>query len=107
MYHDKNKFSKQPKKFTLLTQSLLYATQWKKYLLMNTFKRWWRDFPGGPVVKNLPANTEDMGSIPSQETKILCLWATKPMHHNYWSPCAREPVPHKRSHYNGKLKHCN
>ena len=39
MYHDKNKFSKQPKKFTLLTQSLLYATQWKKYLLMNTFKR--------------------------------------------------------------------
>ena len=22
------------------------------------------DFPGGPVVKNLPANSEDMGSIP-------------------------------------------
>ena len=22
------------------------------------------DFPGGPVVKNLPANAEDMGSIP-------------------------------------------
>ena len=22
------------------------------------------DFPGGPVVKSLPANAEDMGSIP-------------------------------------------
>jgi len=22
------------------------------------------DFPGGPVVKNLPVNTRDMGSIP-------------------------------------------
>ena len=25
------------------------------------------DFPGGPVVKNLPANAEDMGSIPGLE----------------------------------------
>ena len=23
-----------------------------------------RDFPGGPVVKNLPSNAGDMGSIP-------------------------------------------
>jgi len=23
------------------------------------------DFPGGPVVKNLTANTEDMGSVPA------------------------------------------
>ena len=22
------------------------------------------DFPGGPVVKNLPSNAEDMGSVP-------------------------------------------
>ena len=28
------------------------------------------DFPGGPVVKTLPANAEDMGSIPGSETKI-------------------------------------
>ena len=27
------------------------------------------DFPGGPVAKNLPANTGDMGSIPGQELK--------------------------------------
>ena len=29
------------------------------------------DFPGGPVVKNLPCNAGDMVSIPGQETKIL------------------------------------
>ena len=29
------------------------------------------DFPGGPVVKNLPSNAKDVGSIPGQGTKIL------------------------------------
>ena len=29
-----------------------------------------RDFPGGPVVKNLPSNAGDAGSIPGQGTKI-------------------------------------
>ena len=28
------------------------------------------DFPGGPVVKNLPTNAGDVGLIPGQETKI-------------------------------------
>ena len=28
------------------------------------------DFPGGPVVKNLPSNAEDVGLIPGQGTKI-------------------------------------
>ena len=28
------------------------------------------DFPGGPVVKNLPANAGDTGSIPGPETHI-------------------------------------
>ena len=27
------------------------------------------DFPGGPVVKNLQSNTEDMDAIPGQGTK--------------------------------------
>ena len=30
----------------------------------------WKDFPGGPVVKNLLCNAGDAGSIPSQGTKI-------------------------------------
>ena len=29
-----------------------------------------RDFPGGPVVKNLPSKAGDAGSIPGQGTKI-------------------------------------
>ena len=29
-----------------------------------------RDFPGGPVVKKLPYNARDAGSIPRQGTKI-------------------------------------
>ena len=28
-----------------------------------------QDFPGGPVVKNLPSNVGNSGSIPSWETK--------------------------------------
>ena len=29
-----------------------------------------REFPCGPVVKSLPCNAEDVGSIPGWETKI-------------------------------------
>ena len=29
-----------------------------------------QDFPGSPVVKNLPSIAEDVGSIPGQGTKI-------------------------------------
>ena len=36
-----------------------------------TSKQTNRDFPGGPVVKNLPYNAGDTGSIPGQGTKIL------------------------------------
>ena len=31
-----------------------------------------RDFPGGPVVEDLPYNAEDVSSIPSPGTEILC-----------------------------------
>ena len=46
------------------------------------------DFPGGPVVKNLPCNTGDMGSILGQRIKIL--HATEQL-----SPCALEPTDPK------------
>ena len=47
-----------------------------------------RSFPGCSVVKNLPANEGDMGSIPG--------------------PYALEPVLHnKRSHHNEKPAHPN
>ena len=39
-----------------------------------------RDFPGGAVVKNPPANAGDMGPSPGPER---CRGATKPVRHNY------------------------
>ena len=50
-----------------------------------------RDFPGGPVVKNLPSNAGDTGSIPGWETKIPCatrqpslrVATGEPVHRNY------------------------
>ena len=47
-----------------------------------------RDFPGGSVVKNLPANAGDTGLIPGPENS-MCL-----MCHNCWSPCALGPSGH-------------
>ena len=54
------------------------------------YQQCWRDFPGGPVVTNLPCNAGDAGSIPGQEIKIphameqlsLCTITTEPVHHN-------------------------
>ena len=42
------------------------------------------DFPGGAVVKNTPANAEDMGSIPGKiphamEQLSLCATTTEPV----------------------------
>ena len=57
------------------------------------------DFPGGPVVKNPPANAD-----------LTWHRATKPVHHNYWNPVeahALEPMLHKRSHRNDKSGHHN
>ena len=39
-----------------------------------------RDFPGGAVVKNLPANAGDTGLIPGPGRS---LGAAKPVRHNY------------------------
>ena len=76
---------------------------------MLTLKNKKQDFPGGLVVKNLPSNSRDTGSIPGQGTKIphaagqLSLHATttEPACHNYrahalWSLCATttEPAHH-------------
>ena len=42
-------------------------------LQRNCLLKWknYRDFPGGPVVKNSSCNVGDLGSIPGQGTKIL------------------------------------
>ena len=72
-------------------------------------KMTYRDFPGGPVVKNPPSNAGDTGSIPGQRTKIphaagqlrLSAAATEPTCCNWRayelqlkSPCTLEPMRH-------------
>ena len=44
-----------------------------------------RDFPNGPVVKNLAANVGDTGLIPDlgRSHKGIFQGAIKPMHHSY------------------------
>ena len=47
-------------------ESLIYQEQEHSWKLSH-----W-DFPGGPVIKNLPANAGDMvGSMPDRGTKVL------------------------------------
>ena len=58
----------------------------------------YRDFPGGQVVKNLPSNAEDTGSIPGWGTKI-------PHATGQLSPCAqllspRASTREKPAHHN-------
>ena len=43
------------------------------------------DFPGSPVVKSPLGNAGDTGSILGWEDATY-RGATKPEHHNYWSP---------------------
>ena len=69
------------------------------------------DFPDGPLVKNPPANAGDTGSIfgPSLVWKdSTYLRATGPVHRNYRSTHALEPMLlNKRSHCNEKPMHHN
>ena len=52
------------------------------------------DFPGGPVVKNLPSNTEDTGSIPGWETMIPHAVGQLSPCTSTMEPGALEPVGH-------------
>ena len=61
-----------------------------------------RDFPGGPVVKNLPSTAGDASSIPGRGTKIphaagqLSLHAatSEPVPQLERNPCATTNIPH-------------
>ena len=51
----------------------IIARTWKQPRCPMTdkqMKKLWQAFPGGPVVKNLPSNAGDMGSVPGQVTKM-------------------------------------
>ena len=56
-----------------------------------------RDFPGGPMVKNLPANSGDKGLNNSREDST-----TRPMHHNYWTHTIEPHAPQQENPCNEK-----
>ena len=64
-----------------------------------------RDFPHGPVVKNLPASAGDTGSIPGPEMKIphtagqLNPRTLEPVFHNKGSYCSEKPMHRKKELY--------
>ena len=61
------------------------------------------DFPGGPVVKNPPANAEDMGSIPGLGRFHMLHADQLSPSTSITEPACLEPVlGHKRSHRNEK-----
>ena len=49
---------------------LIYVKSFLLFYKVGVMKVVCRDFPGGAVVKNPPANAEDTGSIPGRGTKI-------------------------------------
>ena len=63
--------------------------QWMKKQITNH-----RDILGGPVVKNLPSNAEDMGSITDQGTKISHATGQLSLHATTREPahCNEDPV---------------
>ena len=54
------------------------------------------DFPGGIVVKNLPASAGDTGSSPGPGRSHMPRGAAKPVSHNYWSPRPRAREPQEK-----------
>ena len=78
-----------------------------------------RDFPGGTVVKNPPANAGDTGSSPDPgrshmpQSKYACVpqllsLRSSAREPQLLKPTCLEPVLHnKRSHRNEKPTHCN
>ena len=50
----------------------LVTTQYNKWSMRKVLQKNDRDIPGGSVVKNLPSNAEDPGSIPCPGTKMPC-----------------------------------
>ena len=54
------------------------------------------DFPGGQMVKNLPCNSGDVGSIPGWGTDPTCPRATEALHSGAPVPQLQSCVPHQR-----------
>ena len=90
------------------SHNIQYTNQW--YSVPSNVVQLWLlsiTFPDYSVVKNLPANPGTWIQSLIQEDPT-CRRATKPMHHNYWSPSTLEPMfCSKRSQCNEKPMHCS
>ena len=54
----------------LIMPTNLVCFIWQTYTNLMTQHSYLRDFPGGPVVKNLPSTSGDPGSIPGQGMEV-------------------------------------
>ena len=63
------RLSTAPLLLRLTTTSCFISSPISKIIFFK-FKDYFRDFPGGPVVKTLPSNAGRAGSIPGQGAKI-------------------------------------
>ena len=85
------------------------ASYWTSSSSLTTVRKLFRGFPGGSVVKNLPTNPRDTGSIPDpgRSNKTLSNWAyrqqllclrttTESTFRNSWSLCTLEPTLSER-----------
>ena len=64
------------------------------------------DFPGGPVVKNLPVNAGDTGWIPGPG-RFHVLQSNWPVSHGYRSPLILEPILWKKLQCDERPVCCN
>ena len=64
----------------VLPKNLWVIEEMREEILKKKKKTW--GLPGGSVVKNLPANAEDMDSTPDLGRYPMRHGATKPVHHN-------------------------
>ena len=89
------------------------------YVYLKKKKNVFYSFPGGLLVRNSPAKTEDTGSIHSPGRSHM-LWGNWAMCHNYWTcaavsidrnywiPLTPEPmIRNRRSHHSEKPTHHN
>ena len=84
-----------PSNFFLYCHEKLVTQSHSKCLWNLDLECKWSGFPGGSVIKSLPANAGDRGSTPDPGRSHMTCGATKPMHHNYWA-CALQLTLHNK-----------
>ena len=63
----------------------LVTKQYNTWSMSKVLQKNSRVVPGGSVVKNLPSNAEDSGSIPCPGTNMPRAMGNLPLHGSYWA----------------------